>query len=103
MADVMQATQSSTNTMPVMGSGAHEVNPHGITPTPKSVMKLLNEVMREFAMRMAHSVSRVASSSPLSDAVVLVVEEVESLLPVLRASVSVGRCRHSNPTIRARK
>ena len=98
MADVMQATQSATKTMPVMGSGAHEVNPHGITPTPKSVTKLLNDVKRELMMFRIQSASNVVSSSSLVVAV-----DVEEVVPVLRASVSKRGCWHSNATTRARR
>ena len=97
----MQAIQSATKTVPVMGSGAHEVNPHGITPTPKSVTKLLNEVKRELTMLMTHSASSEASSSSL--AVTVSVVEVEELRPVLRASVNKRDCWHSNATTKARR
>ena len=101
MADVMHATQSATKTMPVIGSGAHEVNPHGMTPTPKSVTKLLNEVKRELTMFRIHSASNEVSSSSLVVAVSVV--EVEEVRPVLRASVSNRGCWHSNAIIKARR
>ena len=83
MADKMHATQSRTNTMLVPGIGAQDRSWHGMSPTVRSSMNTLMELMMALMMFMTHSVS--TTSTPVSSVAVLLVRVL-----TLRASDTEG-------------
>ena len=86
MAAPIHARQSATNT-PNPGMMAHDVNPHSVSPRPRSMMKLFVDVMRALTMRMMHSVVTSLLSTFLGTRWSRVVR---------RASEGDWRCRESS-------
>lgn len=97
IADVMHATQSSTNIMFVPGIGAHDdpTKKQSMRPTLKSSTKLFMDVKRALVIRMMHRVSRGVSPLVVEVVVVIVVvlEDDDVCRVPLRARDNGGNWR----------